>query len=52
MQVTITSLEARTSPTKGDYAYGKGILTRTDGSQKPVMIMSCRPDFLAACKEA
>jgi hypothetical protein len=45
MKITIASLEVRNSATKGDYAYGKGVINKKDGSEKPVTIMSFGAQF-------
>jgi hypothetical protein len=45
MKITIASLEVRNSATKGDYAYGKGVINKKDGTEKPVTIMSFGAQF-------
>ena len=45
MKITIATIETRTSATKGDYAYGKGVINKNDGTEKPVTIMSFGAQF-------
>ena len=45
MKITIASLEVRNSATKGDYAYGKGVINKKDGSEKAVTVMSFGKQF-------
>ena len=45
MKITIASLEVRNSATKGDYAYGKGVINKKDGTEKAVTIMSFGAQF-------
>ena len=46
MKITIATIETRTSENgKGEYAYGKGVINKKDGTDKPVTIMSFGPQF-------
>jgi hypothetical protein len=45
MKITVNSIETRTSATKGDYAYGKGVINKKDGTEKAVTIMSFGAQF-------
>ena len=45
MKITVASLEVRNSATKGDYAYGKGVINKKDGTEKSVTIMSFGKQF-------
>ena len=40
MKIKITSIETRTSATKGKYAYGQGTILKQDGTTRNVTIMS------------
>jgi hypothetical protein len=45
MQITIATVETRNSETKGDYAYGKGVINKKGGGERAVTIMSFGPQF-------
>lgn len=46
IKLTIATVETRTSENgKGEYAYGKGVINKKNGTDKPVTFMSFGPQF-------